>query len=344
MHNPVRIGLVGAGAIAQSYLKVLENCDFATLTAIADLRKQSAEAAAEAAGAKAFTKAESMLDSGLVDAVVVCTPPSTHTEIGMAVLERGLHLLCEKPLCTDVADALKLREAAAKQGVVMTMASKFRYCEDVVRTKSLIASGVLGRILRVETSFSAQVDMTNRWNSDPRASGGGVLIDNGTHSVDVIRYLLGPVAQVFALETKRFQDTKVEDTVDLFVVTEDGCPVRVDLTWSISKGAETYIDIYGSDGTVHVGWKQSRYRQNSGRDWVVFGQGYDKLAAFRANLRNFCMAIEGREPLLITADDAIASVEVIQRAYESLQRQAWVSVAPPEVTAERLAPVLRISA
>ena len=100
----------------------------------------------------------------------------------------------------------------------------------------------------------------------------------------------------------------------------------VDLSWSLDKGFEGFIDIYGSHGTIRVGWKESKYRQTSSSDWVVFGSGYNKLQAFERKLENFCRAVRGERRLLITAEDAIASVQVIDKAYRSLEDQRWISI------------------
>jgi len=100
----------------------------------------------------------------------------------------------------------------------------------------------------------------------------------------------------------------------------------VDLSWSINKELDSYINIYGSHGTVFVGWKESKYRQSSSRDWVVFGKGYDKVQAFRSQVNNFSKAIRGEENLLITAEDALASVEVIEAAYAALRQNHWTAV------------------
>jgi predicted dehydrogenase len=206
------------------------------------------------------------------------------------------------------------------------MASKFRYVDDVIKAKQIVDSGVLGDIILFENSFTARIDMSRRWNSDPEISGGGVLIDNGTHSVDIARYFLGPLSEVHVMKGKRGQDVDVEDTVQIFVRSAAGVMGHIDLSWTISKELERYISIYGSHGTVLVGWKESKYRQLGSSDWVVFGSGYDKIGAFRNQLTNFSRAINGREALLIDADDAMASVEVIEAAYEAMGNCSWTTV------------------
>ena len=94
-----------------------------------------------------------------------------------------------------------------------------------------------------------------------------------------------------------------------------------------NKELESYIDIYGSSGTIRVGWKESKYRPLSSPDWIVFGKGYDKVQAFRRQVENFCQAIRGEERLLISPEDALASVQVIEAAYKSTRRDDWVAVA-----------------
>ncbi len=337
MAEALRLGLIGAGAISQAYIKALEGSTIARWAGLADVRAEAARAAAETMDCPAFTAYEDLAEKAGVDAVIICTPPATHTEIALHFLERGIPVLCEKPLSVDVDGAKAIVEAAERKGVVLAMASKFRYVDDVIRAKSLIASGVLGDILLFENAFTAKVDMSKRWNTDPKVSGGGVLIDNGTHSVDIARYLLGPIAEVLAVEGKRSQNSAVEDTANLFLRTESGVPATVDLSWSINKELDTFLRIYGTNGTILVGWRESKFRQSSSPDWVVFGRGYDKNQAFGRQVANFCHRVLGSEPLLISNEDAVASVAVIQSAYESLAERRWVTV--PRAGA---APLLRV--
>jgi predicted dehydrogenase len=326
----LRLGLVGAGAISQSYVMALRGSDTARITAIADQRPQVAKALAEDIGCAAYESHEQLASKADVEGVIVCTPPNTHPDICQTFFTRGVAVLCEKPMSIGARDAVRMIESAAAAGVVFTMASKFRYVDDVIRAKSLIASGVLGEIVLFENAFTSRVDMSRRWNADPAVAGGGVLIDNGTHSVDIVRYFLGPIEAVSAVEGKRIQGLAVEDTVRLFVRTTSGVLGSIDLSWSLNKDLESYIDIYGSNGTIRVGWKESKYRPLSSQDWIVFGKGYDKVQAFRRQVENFCRAVRGEERLLIGPDDALASVQVIEAAYESTRRDDWVPVGAVE--------------
>jgi predicted dehydrogenase len=326
MSGEMRFGLVGAGGIAQSYAQALERSKRARLVGVADVRPEAGKALGEAFGCPYFESAEALLKAAKVEAVVVCTPPVSHQDICLQFLEQKVPVLCEKPLAINTASARKMIETAQKKSTKFTMASKFRYCDDVVRAKAIVSSGILGEIVLFENAFTSRVDMTSRWNSKPEVSGGGVLIDNGTHSVDLIRYFLGPITEVQCVEGKRSQGLDVDETVRIFARSAGGVLGSIDLSWSINKELESYINIYGTHGAISVGWKESKYRQSSGRDWIVFGKGYDKLQAFGAQIDNFAAAIRGEEALLITAEDALASVEVIEAAYADMRRSHWVPV------------------
>jgi predicted dehydrogenase len=322
----LRFGLIGAGRIADSYVQAFRAAPNAALVAVADVREDAAKAMAEAAGCPAFLSHRQMLEQVECDAIVVATPPSTHPDICMDALRRKLHVLCEKPVCLTLDAAVAIRDAAQQNGVLFTMASKFRYAEDVIRAKALVTSGVLGDIVLFENTFMARVDMSSRWNSKPAIAGGGVLIDNGTHSVDIMRYFLGPLQEVYAAECRRTQSLAVEETVRVLVKSAGGVMGSMDLSWSLNKEVDHFLVIYGSHGTLRVGWKQSTYRQSSAADWVTFGSGYNKVSAFRRQIENFSSAIQGHEHLRITVEDAIASVEAIQAAYQSLGKGTWIPV------------------
>jgi predicted dehydrogenase len=322
----LKFGLIGAGAIAQSYIQAFESTGLAELVGVADVDLSRAQSLAQRLGCQSFPSYEELVNGVEIDAAIICTPPITHLEVSRYLLERKIHVLCEKPLSVNSASAKLMLEAAKQAGVILTMASKFRYVEDVIHAKQIVSSGILGEIVLFENAFTGRVDMSKRWNSQPQISGGGVLIDNGTHSVDIMRYFLGALSEIQVVEGKRIQGLEVEDTVQIFVKSASGVRGNIDLSWSINKELDSYIRIYGSQGTISVGWKESKYRQASSPDWVVFGKGYNKVQAFRSQIENFTKAIRGEESLIITAEDGLASVEAIESAYSAMMQTSWTPI------------------
>jgi len=326
-----KFAIIGAGAISQAYAQAFQSISFQTyheaeVIGVADIRKPVADSLAEVLNCPSFDSYTALSDECSPDAVLVCTPPASHPEICHYFIERGVHVLCEKPFAISAKEAIGVVDAAKEKGVTITMASKFRYVGDVIKAKQIVDSGILGDIVLFENAFTARVGMAARWNSDSTISGGGVLIDNGTHSFDIARYFLGPLAEVQVMEGKRNQGLDVEETVRIFVRSQKGVIGNIDLSWSINKELDRFISIYGSRGTVVVGWKESKYSQLSSSEWVVFGGGYDKVSAFRNQLQNFTKAIRGEENLLINGTDAVASVEVVEAAYKSLGENHWTAV------------------
>lgn len=326
----LRFGLIGTGRIAESYVQAFEGIEEAFIAAVADVRPEAARAVAERLGCPSYPSHTAMAAAGPLDAVVVCTPPVTHPDISIHFLRRRVHVLCEKPLSIDSHSARLMAHAAHRTGAVLTMASKFRYVEDVVHARRLVESGVIGEIVQAENSFTARTDMSARWSSEPALSGGGVLIDNGTHSVDLLRFFLGPLVDVQVVEGPRSQGLAVEESVHLFVRNAGGALGSIDLSWSLGKETESYLTLYGTEGILHVGWRESRYRRTASPDWISFGTGYDKVQAFRAQIANFVRTIRGEEEPRITLEDALASVEVVEAAYRALDGSRWTAVADPE--------------
>jgi predicted dehydrogenase len=319
----LRFAVIGTGGIARAYEAAFASLKQAQIVAACDTNAIAARAFAERTECTAYPSIEALLRYGQFDAAVVCTPPATHETVACALLQAGKHVLCEKPLATSSAQARRMLECARQHGVILTMASKFRYARDVRKARELVMEGVIGDLVFVENAFTSHVDMSSRWNSDAAISGGGVLIDNGTHSVDILRYFLGNLRDVQVVEGRRMQGLSVEDTVRLFVHNDQDVIGSADLSWSIDKEMDTFVRLYGSDGTILVGWKESRLRRRGEPEWETFGSGYDKIQSFSDQLANFCGVITGSEQLLITQLDALASVEVVQAAYAALEYSRW---------------------
>lgn len=321
-----RFGLIGAGGIAHSYVDVFAGITDAQIVGIADLDRAAAHRLATTIGARTAASIDALIGVTELDAIIVCTPPDVHPEIALTAIDAGIGVLCEKPLAIGIHAARTMVAAAAAADVAFTMATKFRFVGDVVTARELVANGVIGDVIQLENTFASRVDMRGRWNSVPAVSGGGVLIDNGTHSVDIARYFLGPIQSVLVVERARTQELGVEDSVQLVLRTATEATATIDLSWSYDNVTDTYLQVYGDEGALKVGWRESSYRQNRTGEWTSFGAGYDKIQSLREQVENFCGALRGDEALAITPADAIASVQVIAAAYRSLEVGDWVAV------------------
>ena len=240
MNSPkMRFGLIGAGAIAHTYVRAITESRSAALVGIADVRREAAQALSEQSHCPAFVSYADMCQHTECEAVVIATPPVTHPEICCNLLRNGIHVLCEKPLAISPSEARRMVQVAERSSATLTMASKFRYAADVVKAKSILTSGLLGEIVLFENAFTSRVDMKYRWNSDPAVSGGGVLIDNGTHSVDIMRYFLGPIVEIRVVAGVQLQEIPVEDTVRVFVRRQRGCSAALIYHGASTKNSPT---------------------------------------------------------------------------------------------------------
>ncbi len=318
-----QIAIIGCGGIAEAYAKALQRMPNARLTAVVD---PDASARARIAGDGNSIAQHSSIESlPDVDAALVLAPPNVHESLSCALLQRGIHVLCEKPLAPTVASAKRMLQCAETAGRRLMMGSKFRYTADVTKARALLDEKVCGDIVIYENVFCSHVDMTQRWNSKAQISGGGVLIDNGCHSVDLARYLLGPLAKVQTQFGTRVQALEVEDTARMLFQSQSGALGSIDLSWSIQKETDAYVRLHGTEGTLEIGWRRSRWKTSDG-EWQEFGNGYDKIAAFQAQLENFVACITDDTAAVIVATDALASVVVIDCAYQSAQEERWVTI------------------
>lgn len=316
------VAILGCGGIANAYAQALQQISGARVAAVVDPDETSRSRFADETGAAAFASAEAMPD---VDTVLVLSPPNTHESLTCSLLARGMHVLCEKPLAPTLAAADRMLAAARAADRRLMMGSKFRYTPDVTEARALLDREVCGDVVLYENVFCSHVDMTQRWNSTPEVSGGGVLIDNGCHSVDLARYLLGPLAKVQVQFGRRVQELPVEDTARMLFQSQSGALGSIDLSWSVHKQTDAYVRIIGTRGTLEIGWKGSRWKSTDG-EWQPFGVGYDKITAFRTQLENFFAAVRGDAPPVIDDTDARASVVVIDCAYQAAQQERWIEI------------------
>lgn len=324
-----KVGIIGLGRIGAVHVEAWEALGGAKVVAACD---SSAEARAGAVkkGMAAFSSPAAMLESMEIDAVGICAPPNQHQPLAEICFDKGVPVLCEKPLAADGASATALVESAHKHRARFQLATKFRHVPDLQYAKELINQGAIGDVLTFRIEFSGPVDMSQRWNSEPSMSGGGVLIDNGSHALDLARFMFSPIDSVMAVNLKPVQKLKVEDSALLLVSTECGVTGKIMLSWSMKPEGQDYVVIQGSKGQLTVGWKESFLRVD-GQAPQKIGNGYDKNDSHRRMMTMFRDFARGNGQGWISEEEALSSALVTDAAYQSIRSGRWVKVEVPRL-------------
>jgi predicted dehydrogenase len=317
----MRIGLIGLGRAGGVHFDAWHLVTGSQVVAVCDPSRVARERA-RALGIRTYTNPSVMMETGELDAVVIAAPPADHADLATQCLDRGLHVLCEKPLALTTWDALKMLQTASRRRRVLLLATKFRHVPELAAARDLIAAGKIGDPVAFEVSFCSPVDMSRRWNSQRARAGGGVIIDNGCHAFDIVSYLFGSVTRVQANLHKPQQRLTVEDGATIQVRAGDGIVGKLDVSWSLSTGRDSYVTVYGAKGTIEIGWRSSRVKVGTG-DWEPLGGAYDKIDAHRRMLTCFVDACSGKETAWISTVECLRTVAAVEAAYRSIHSGGW---------------------
>ncbi len=324
----MRVGLIGGGGIATVHIDgYLRNPDVAVVAAVSDIDPATAQRRADELGAQAFTNFEEMLDTVELDAVDICLPHHLHARAIIAAVERGLHVLCEKPLCTEPDEVLAI-EAALRESTVFVMPAHNQLFRPVVReAHRLISSGVLGDLYSVSLTCSFRLGLDAQsagWRGDARAAGGGELIDSGFHPLYLLGHLIPEQPQdLFAVLSKhRLHFLPGEDSAEVVVRYPSGTIGKVSTSWAYepATGTET-LAVAGSLGSIFGSDTELIHVDADGTRTVHVLPPAD---TFADEIRHFAAAVlAGTEPVQ-TATHGIAALTLVRAAQESHETGARV--------------------
>lgn len=321
-----RIAIIGCGQIGRWHLRAYARHPEAEVVAVADVDLERASAMAAEIGAGAYRSHSDLLAAETLDGASVCTVPATHREIAIDLLNAGVHVLCEKPLAVTVADLREMLEKARVANRLLMPAFKFRFHEEVERVRELLATGSLGRILTFRIMFGGQLNMAGTWYVRPELSGGGVVMDNGPHAIDLIRHLLGEIGEITA-EATDSQSYGVEDTGKLIIRLENGTVGTVDLSWAMAVPSRAYLEIFGEHGALLVDLEGVTYKYKTWKDWKRLPNRSGAEEAFARQIGHFLDAIGRQRNPVVTSEDGLKVQLLIDAAYETMRHRSRVAEA-----------------
>lgn len=316
----VRCGIIGVGIVGRQHAERLSAPGApAALTCVADQDPRAAAEVAAAHGVDAAQTPTDLLARSDVDAVIIAVPSGLHADITVQALGAGKHVLLEKPIEVTVAAADRIREAEQRAGTVLTISSQRRFAAENQFLKQLITTGTLGRI----TSATVEVPLwrtqdyydSGTWRGTWALDGGGALMNQGVHLVDLALWLLGEVEELYAHSALLAHERiEVEDTITLTARLRSGALLTFHATTSAYGDLPIRLSVMGDAGSI-VTEKERIVRFHS-RDDLALPE-FEPVTQTLEQLKDFVQAIEsGRRPLVRSAE-ARAAVAFIEAAYAS---------------------------
>jgi len=248
--NRLRFGVIGLKGMGGGHVRGIASSDRAELAAVADIDLELARQTADEHGANAYTDYREMIGSEDLDAVVVATPHHLHGPMGLHSIEAGLHTFIEKPIAVAVSEADRLVEAAQQRNLKLAVGHNYRTFSGNRAMKQLIEEGTLGEIYRVlwmwlDTRSEAYYQR-DIWRCTWEHAGGGVLMNQASHDIDLICWMFGEPAEVSAMIANWSHRAEIEDTVVASVRFASGA--HASLQFSTCERSLNYRQVTGNSG------------------------------------------------------------------------------------------------
>lgn len=328
-------GILGCGVISKTHALAIDNIENATLLGVADNNAEYARAFAQKNGVKAYESYQDMLADKDIDVVCICTPSGFHASNAIDALNAGKHVILEKPMSISNEWADKVIEACERTGKKLTVISQFRFSEDIKRVKKLIEENAFGKIslctLTMKYYRNPEYYSSSSWRGTLRFDGGGALINQGIHGVDMLDYILGPITNVKGKIATISHDIEGEDTAVALFQTANGALGVIQASTCAYPGFDRRIEIHGDKGYVCL-------LENKIEKLMVNGEMVDlgelnftstandntvmDYRMHKAQFENLINGIEGKEKILVDCYEGKKALAIIQNIYQT-SKEIW---------------------
>jgi UDP-N-acetyl-2-amino-2-deoxyglucuronate dehydrogenase len=349
--SKVHVGIVGLGRIARSHAAgYAALVDVAEIAGFCDVDPERAAQFEREFGGTAYSGLDELVSDPNIDAVDLILPHNLHRDAAVSVLRAGKHLLMEKPLANTYQECLQVLEAASASGVTFMVAENTRYVGAYVAAEAVLRQGVIGAVKQARTSLfsheKTRLSQPDFWGTS-YATGGGLILDSGTHSFYLLKWLLGEVRDLVAHATQVLPlASEVEDTADVMGALVSGASFSSSFT-SISESPHNErLELHGTDGVIIVDlmtdpvirvYQSRKPLAMSGlgidvaaagsHGWTPGGWHYESVVAEVADFVG--SIVSNRDPLINSADCAYA-VKIVEAAYRSIRTGERVSLGTRE--------------
>lgn len=342
--SELKIGLIGAGSISGSHLAAYQANPKTVLWAICDINEERAREAAKKFNIPhVYTDYRKLLENPEVQAISICTWNNTHAEISIAALEAGKNVLCEKPLCINVDEALQVQDAVRRTDNLLQVGYVRRFASNISVLKKFINAGDLGEIYYAKASLIRRLGNPGGWFADKARSGGGPLIDIGVHAIDLCWYLMGKPKVVsvsgntyaklgnrshiqnYAFYKAADYDASlntVEDMANALIRFENGASLMVDVSFSLhAKENSALLNIYGEKGGAEIEPVLSIVTEQHNTiiniDPQISSPGFDFEDSFQNEINHFVDSCLNGAPNICPIEDGVEMIKILNAIYQS---------------------------
>lgn len=283
--KPVRFAIVGCGAIGPTHAGALKQIENAELVAVADILPDRAQAMADKFAVKTvYTSLEQVLADANVDAVVIATPSGMHADQAIQVMKAGKHVIVEKPMDVSLEACDRMIQAEQETGKKLAIVSQHRWDHASVFVKNAIDTGKLGKLILVEMNVkwwrTQQYYDSGDWRGTYKWDGGGALMNQGVHTVDLMQWLAGPIDSLRAhCVTGGHERIEVEDTAVASLKFKNGAIGTLTATTAAYNGQPARLELYGTEGSVIIeGDRLKLFRLKDGTEVTAEGASQHALS------------------------------------------------------------------
>ena len=325
----MNVGLIGAGRIGIRRAEVLQKTLAAHLIAVADSDLAQAQAIAQPCGAQATTDWEEVARNPKVQAVIVATPHHLLSPVALEAVTQGKHVLVEKPMGRTPEEVQAVIAAAEKNKVLVKAGFNHRYHPAIRRAKQLVSEGAIGELIFIRSRYGhgGRPGYEKEWRCDPKIAGGGELLDQGIHLIDLGRWFLGDFEQTQGAITTGFWPIgPMEDNAFALLRTKKGQIFSFHSSWTQWKNLFSF-EIYGKEGSLTVeglGGSYGPERLIVARRRAASGPPEEKIEEFpgpdlswQMEWEEFAGAIQNGTPFMGTGKEGLAAIQTAHAIYQA---------------------------